>query len=105
MDLQATPTPPHRRPWGWLVLAAMLVAFWLWSSSRQAAPQPDVDYTQALAWIREGKVKQVTLTDTTMTGVLAEPQKLDGASATTFKTNVPKDDRLVPLLEDQDVEV
>src|SRR5204862_333581 len=64
-----------------------------------------VDYTTMLGWVRAGKVKEVVLRPDSITGTLSEPQKLDGHTVTDFRSPLPKDDRLVPLLDDKGVKI
>jgi cell division protease FtsH len=96
---------PTRPLWGWLVLIALVGAFWLIQSSLREATQPEVAYSTALQWIRTGKVKEVELGNASLTGTLSEAQTIGATSTTTFRTTIPKDDRLVPLLEDKAVAI
>ena len=95
--MDAKPASPRPPRWGWLVFVAV-AGLWLWQSHSGGGDGDAVDYSTALAYIRDGKVAEVTLDDTTMTGVL----KADNAS---FHTTVPKDERLVPLLDDKGVKI
>ena len=92
------PSPPRRHGprWGWLVFVA-IVGLWLWTTSRGNDGQT-VDYSTALGWIRDGKVSEVTIDDAALTGHLKENNK-------EFHTITPKDDRLVPLLDDKHVTI
>ncbi|HEU4733201.1 MAG TPA: ATP-dependent zinc metalloprotease FtsH [Kofleriaceae bacterium] len=100
------PAPkPRPSPWGWLVLIALLGAFWL-LPRLAAETQPDVEYSTALQWIRTGKVKEVVLeADSGLSGTLSEPQTIEGTPSTTFHTMIPRDDRLVPLLDDKGIKI
>jgi cell division protease FtsH len=106
-----SPTPelpaPRPRPptWTWLVLAALLGGFWFFQSSGGNATQPTIDYSTMLEWVRAGKVKEVAIDNTNVSGTLSEPQKLDDRSVTKFRSTLPKDDRLVPLLDDKGVKI
>jgi cell division protease FtsH len=104
--MDPAPSPqPSRRPWGWLVLLAIGGALWLWFSSRDILPRTEIDYTTALAWIRSGEVRQVTIEEDSLTGELAVPQVVDNRYVFTFHTIAPKDDRLVGLLETKGVAI
>jgi cell division protease FtsH len=108
----AEPTPPATAPpkpprplWGWLILALLLGAFWLVQSTAGATAQPAVEYSTVLQWIRAGKVKEVVLKPSSMTGTLGEAQQVADKPVTSFQTSLPKDDRLVPLLDDKGVKI
>ncbi len=97
----ASPPPPHRAPWGWILLAIVVGLFWFWQRGADA-PKSDVTYSQVVAWINEGKVKEVTLDDHSIAGVLKAPEN----KVTSFHSLVPQSDqRLVPLLEDKGVTI
>jgi cell division protease FtsH len=98
--------PRQPRPlWGWLILFAMIGAFWLIQSSLREAPSPDVEYSTALQWIRTGKVNEVVLKGDSLSGTLSEAQTIGDTSTTTFRTTIPNDDRLVPLLDEKAVKL
>jgi len=97
--------PPPRKPWGWLVLLAIGGALWLWYSSRDIVPRTEIDYSTALAWIRSGDVRQVTIEEDSLTGELAVPHVVDHRYVFTFHTVAAKDDRLVGLLEAKGVAI
>ena len=68
------PPPKSRRSWiTWLVLAGLLALFWWWQSAAGEAMQPDVDYTQAVEWIKADKVKSVLMRGDSLTGELTAP--------------------------------
>jgi len=90
--------------WSWLVVIALFGAFWFFQQSAGTST-PAVDYSTVLQWIRAGKVKDVVLKNDALSGTLAQPQKIDDASVTSFHTAVPKDDRLVALLDDKGVKI
>jgi cell division protease FtsH len=100
------PNASAPRPlWGWLILFAMIGAFWLIQSSMRDAAQPDVEYSTALQWIRTGKVKEAVLKGDSLSGTLSEAQTIGDTSTTTFRTTIPSDDRLVPLLDEKAVKL
>jgi cell division protease FtsH len=79
--------------------------FWLVESNVGAPARPAVDYSTALSWIRAGKVKEVVLRPDSLTGKLSEAQRIDNSDVTEFRTALPRDERLVPLLDDKGVEI
>ncbi len=99
------PPPPRRKPWGALVLLATMAAFWFWSSSRGGGAAREVDYSTALAWIRTGDVRQVTIEGNRLTGSLRIPRVDDHQPVFDFSTVTPEDDRLVALLDAQGVTI
>jgi cell division protease FtsH len=103
--VNAPESKPPRPPWRWLVLFALVGAFWLLQSSMREASQPEVAYSTALQWIRAGKVKEAVLENGGLSGTLSEAQTVGATSVTAFRTAVPKDDRLVPLLDDKAVKI
>jgi cell division protease FtsH len=74
-------------------------------SSLTSTARPDVQYTTLLEWVRTAKVKEVVLRPSELQGTLSEPQKLDGNTVTAFRAELPKDDRLVPLLDEKGVKI
>jgi len=101
----ASPPSPHRAPWGWIVLAVVIALFWFWQRSDQPA-RSDVDYSTVVTWIQAGKVKEVVLDEKSIAGLLKAPEKIDDRTITAFHTLVPpRDDRLVPMLEDKGVAI
>jgi len=79
---------------------------WTWSSLSSGSRQPEVPYTTAYAWIRDGKVSEVTLEGNQITGTLREEQPLDGDTVRGFQTRKPEeDDQLIALMRDQGVVV
>jgi len=97
----ASPPQPHRAPWGWIVLAVLIGLFWFWQRGEGPA-RNEITYSQVVAWIQAGKVKEVTLDDKSITGVLKAPED----KVTVFHTLVPPhDERLVPMLEDKGVAI
>jgi cell division protease FtsH len=89
----------------WLVLFALLGVFWLIQSRLEDNAPPEADYSTVLRWIREGKVDEVVLRGSELSGKLTEPQELDGAKVSELRTTIPEDERLVPLLEEKGVEI
>ena len=83
----------------------MLVALWTWRSGGSSDKGADVDYSTAIAWVRDGKVKAVTLRGDDMVGELREAQPHGKTQITKFHTLAPKDDRLVPLLDEKGVTI
>jgi cell division protease FtsH len=105
-SLAASPAPGPRRSWGsWIVVVGLLLVVWAWSAARGSAARPEVPYTTAYGWIRDGKVAEVTLEGDLVTGKLRAPEPVDGRSAKEFETRRPEDDGLVPLLRDRGVVV
>ncbi|TMQ07023.1 MAG: ATP-dependent zinc metalloprotease FtsH [Deltaproteobacteria bacterium] len=100
----AKPTPP-RPSWRWFIVLAIVTLVWLVQSGVGSDAHQVVDYTTMLGWVRAGKVKEVVLRPDSITGTLSEPQKLDGHTVTDFRSPLPKDDRLVPLLDDKSVKI
>jgi cell division protease FtsH len=94
-----------RRPpaWRWFLLLALFGVFWIVQSSLKDPPLPEADYSTTLQWIRAGKTREVVLRGNELSGTLLVPQPLDNAIVTAFRTTVPEDERLVPLLEDKGV--
>ena len=93
--------------WSWIVLAVLIAAtFWLWSTSSSTPPGATVDYSTAVSWVQQGKVKSVVLKDSQMVGTLNAPITQAGHPITRFQTQTPaKDDRLLPRLEDKHVAI
>jgi cell division protease FtsH len=87
------------------VLFAVLAGLWFAQSSLGAADPATVEYSTMLQWVRAGKVKDVVLRPDSATGTLREAQTVDGKSVTEFRTTVPRDERLVPLLDDKGVAI
>jgi cell division protease FtsH len=101
---EADKPAPRRPPWGWFVIALIASGLWLWRSSTSEPRAPEVDYSQAIVWIRSGLVTAVELADGDMTGQLRAPQVDHGRLMTAFRTSVPDaDPRLVPLLDEKHV--
>ena len=97
----ASPPPPHRAPWGWILLAIALGLFYFWQRGAEV-PKSDVTYSQVVAWVNDSKVKEVTLDEHSISGVLKAPE----GKVTAFHSLVPpSDQRLVPLLEDKGVTI
>ncbi|HEX7841535.1 MAG TPA: ATP-dependent zinc metalloprotease FtsH [Kofleriaceae bacterium] len=102
----ASPGPARAKPsWAWFVLFALLAVFWLVESNVGAPARPAVDYSTALSWIRAGKVKEVVLRPDSLTGKLSGPQRIENSDVTEFRTALPRDERLVPLLDEKGVEI
>jgi len=101
-EQRSAATPPQRRPWGWLVVMLILSAFWMWRGD-SSDEGPNVEYTTALSWVREGKVKDAVLRGDTLTGTLHAPQMHHDRAVWRFHTLAPKDERLVPLLDENGV--
>jgi cell division protease FtsH len=100
------PGPRLRSPVrGWLILMALLGAFWLVQSRLTEPSQSEVDYSTVLQWIRAGKVKDVVLKNRELSGTLSEAQTLGDTTVTAFSASVPEDARLVPLLDDKGVKI
>jgi cell division protease FtsH len=84
---------------------ALLGGLWVVQSRLAEPSRPEVDYSTALQWIREGKVKEVVIGNRELSGTLSEAQKVGDATTTTFSTSVPDDERLVPLLDEKGVKI
>src|SRR5262245_1627782 len=102
----AGPRPALPRPsWLWFVLLSGLAVLWLVQSSTAGPSHPTVEYSTLLGWVRAGKVKEVVLRPAELEGTLSEPQKQDGTGITEFRAELPRDDRLVALLDDKGVKI
>jgi cell division protease FtsH len=99
------PAPQQRRPWGWLLILLAIVLFWTWRDRSTQEAAPSVDYTSAIQWVREGKVKSVVIRGDDLTGELRAPQMYRGTAMMRFHTLTPQDERLVPLLDQNDVRI
>jgi len=100
--------PPTRRSWtSWILLALLLASVWMWTSSSRTPSHPDVPYTTAFAWIRDGKVASVVIKGDVVRGTLREAQApaADAKPVMSFQTRKPDDEALVPLLRDKNVTV
>jgi cell division protease FtsH len=104
-DPPPPPPPAGRRPrWFWILLAA-LISIWVWRGVGPDSAPPEVDYSTAIAWVREGKVASVVIEDQLITGTLEPAQDHDGRTLERFRTRAPPDDRLVPLLDERGVRI
>jgi cell division protease FtsH len=100
----ATPPPIEPRSRGsWIILAVLLGGFWIWGVARSASQKPEVPYTTAYAWIRDGKVSEVTMKGDVVAGKLRAAEQVDGRTIEVFLTRKPDDKDLVPLLRDKGV--
>ncbi|HEY6179677.1 MAG TPA: ATP-dependent zinc metalloprotease FtsH [Kofleriaceae bacterium] len=101
-----SPGPPPRRPSrAWIVPLALVAVLWFVQSSLGGAAHPTVEYSTLLQWVRAGKVKEVVLRPESLSGTLTAPETVDGKSVTEFQTAVPRDDRLVAMLDDKGVKI
>jgi cell division protease FtsH len=102
------PAPPPRR-WGRFALLALLIgAFWFWRAERVERAErhgPEVDYSTALGWIREGKVRSVVLRDGDLRGEFRQPVMHDTRPISEFHALAPQDERLIPLLDEKGVAI
>ena len=96
---------PPRRPWGWLLILLAVILFWTWRGQTAEDAPPSVDYTTAVDWIRSGKVKSVVIRGDELTAQLHAPQMYHGDAMMRFHTLTPPDERLIPLLDDQNVQI
>ncbi|HEY0483763.1 MAG TPA: ATP-dependent zinc metalloprotease FtsH [Kofleriaceae bacterium] len=96
---------PSRPSWTWFALLALLAVLWLVQSSVGGSSHKSVEYSTVLQWIRDGKVKDVVLRPDSVSGTLTQAQKVDGNDVTGFRSAVPHDERLVPLLDDKGVKI
>ena len=106
-QLDAPQAQKPRRSWmSWIVLAVLVTLVWTWTSER-SADKPDVPYSTAYTWVRDGKVSEVTLKGDLVTGKLREVQPLEGdRKVETFQTLKPaEDEQLIGLLRDRNVTV
>jgi cell division protease FtsH len=87
------------------VLLVLVAGLWFAQSSLGGAESATVTYSTMLQWVRAGKVKDVVLRPDSATGRLREPETVEGKSVTEFQTTVPRDERLVPLLDDKGVAI
>src|SRR6266545_4931567 len=84
------PKPRWQQPWlTWVVLAAMLFGLWLWQTTGAQEAHPEVDYSTAYAWIRDGKVARVVLKGESLDGELSSPTEEGGKTISKFHTMVP----------------
>jgi cell division protease FtsH len=87
------------------VFLALLAVLWFVQSSLGGSAHPTVDYSTLLQWVRAGKVKEVVLRPDSLSGTLTGPETVDGKPATEFQAAIPRDDRLVALLDDKGVKL
>jgi cell division protease FtsH len=87
------------------MLALLLGGLWMWRSNRTEEHGPEVDYTTALGWVRDGKVRSVVVRGSSVSGVLKDPIPYSYANITEFHTQMPEDVRLVPLLDEKGVAI
>jgi cell division protease FtsH len=87
------------------MLVALLGVFWLVQSSLSDDAPPEVDYSTVLRWIRDGHAQEVVLRGSELSGKLKAAQQRDGVAVSEFRTTIPDDERLVPLLDDKGVEI
>ncbi|HVX95137.1 MAG TPA: ATP-dependent zinc metalloprotease FtsH [Polyangia bacterium] len=88
------------------MLALTLGAVWQ-GLARPAGPGgAPVDYSTFYGWVEQHKVERVTFKGAHLSGALRAPEKVDGADATTFETELPdRDDALLPLLRARGVRI
>ena len=84
---------------------ALIAVFWLAQSSLGPSARPVVEYSTMLTWVRAGKVKEVVLRPDSAIGTLREAEVVEGNSVTEFRAAVPRDERLVALLDDRGVKI
>lgn len=99
------PKPSWR---GWLVLAAMVAAYFLIeraNSERQAAIE--ISYTTFYQLLEDKKLKEVALQGQKLTGRLIQPEQIDGVRVDHFRTLVPvfEDGTLVDDLRGKQVQL
>jgi cell division protease FtsH len=85
----------------WLYLLVMLASLWLWQGLPRV-PQEQIPYSQFLQDLDAGKVKQVTLSDQTLSGTLAETDPKTHQPRR-FVTVRPEDDALAQTLAQRGV--
>ena len=102
---------PRRHRWvgvGLPLLLLMLYLLMVWKPPEESLTQ-DIPYTQFKQLVGDGSVLQVSLSGDQVKGELGSPQALlpHGRPSRSFITRIPAtgDPELLPLLEDQGVEV
>ena len=100
-------TPSWR---GWVVLGALLVAWWAWHSvtTHEDSSRAVIAYSTFYQLIKDDKVDRVSVKGQTVIGTLRGPVEVEeGKKLTEFKTLLPmQDDRdLLPLLREKRVRV
>ncbi|MEJ2479645.1 MAG: ATP-dependent zinc metalloprotease FtsH [Acidihalobacter sp.] len=92
-----------------LVIAVATLVLTMFTHGQNAAPSYQIPYSRFLALVREGAVTQVTLHDKRVEGTLQRSMPIgpQNAEAERFTTRVPDigDNRLLPLLEQQNVAI
>ena len=107
------PGGKHQYTFYWIVIAALL-GFWLFSSQGGGffGGPPTIDYSEFRQQIKDGNVQKVTIRGEQIEGQLEQKTALKAAENDTaryskFKTYLPSfgDDKLMAMLEEQDVQV
>jgi cell division protease FtsH len=90
-----------------LFLPLLLVGLMYWrTSGTDAAPQPEIAYSQLYQWIDAGKVASIVLDGDIADASLKAPETVSGRQIKTLKTNLAVNDQtLLPLLQRKGVEV
>jgi cell division protease FtsH len=108
--LEVRQPPPPRSRRSWIIVGLLLALAWAWSLANRAGSQPEVPYSTAYSWVRDGKVEEVTLAGERVTGRLREAQPIDDTrpdvTTETFRTLKPQEDEeLIGLLRDRGVTI
>jgi cell division protease FtsH len=81
-----------------LVLTVMLVSLLVWQLFNQPkAGTKDINYSELIAFLDKGEIKEVTMQGDNITGKLA--------NGNAFKTYAPKDDKLVSQFREKGVNI
>ncbi|HWO17999.1 MAG TPA: ATP-dependent zinc metalloprotease FtsH [Kofleriaceae bacterium] len=101
---------PRPRRWGRFIFFLLLLAgFWLWRPGATPERGPEVDYSTAVEWIREGKVESVVIRGaehgSELEGELRIPAMRGARPIYEFHARAPDDERLVALLDEQGVAI
>ena len=87
------------------MILGVIAALWLVPSTLGSSAHPPVEYSTLLQWVRAGKVKAVVLRPDSISGTLSVPETVEGKPVTEFRAVVPRDDRLIGLLDDKGVKI
>jgi cell division protease FtsH len=103
-------TPERRLPFwpAFLLLAALLVALWVWATQlADTANKPIVDYSVFYGWLQAGKVASVQIDEQELVFALLAPEDIGRATPyKSFRTTRPEGDAgLLPLLHDKNVQL
>jgi cell division protease FtsH len=113
-SLPPPPTPPPAEPSksagpslkSWILIAAALaISFGVSQFLNREEPRPIIPYTAFYKAAGDKLVESVSVKGQVLTGKLVRPSNIEGATITTFRTNLPaQEDRdLLPLLRSNGV--